>query len=49
VLHGTGNYNGFSYLPSEVAAHDAYPHERDEYAPLLRKGYDNTRRKYHMP
>lgn len=38
VLHATGNYRGFSYLSTELAA----PGQ-------LRDGYDDTRRNYTMP
>lgn len=36
VLHNTGNYKGFKYLPSEW----------DENTGSLRVGYDDTRRQY---
>lgn len=42
VLHQTGNYKGFRYLPSEHA-------EEPPYAPgttHLKPGYDDTRRSY---
>jgi hypothetical protein len=42
VLHETGNYKGFGYLPSEYA-------EEPPFAPgttHLRPGYDDTRRSY---
>lgn len=36
TLHSTGNYNGFSYLPTEW----------DGDLQRLRDGYDDSRRKY---
>lgn len=51
VLMDTGNYKGFRYLDSEYAStqsvNDGGAVEVDEYAPLLRKGYDKYRRQYH--
>lgn len=46
TLHATGNYKGFSYLPSE------YEEDPAKFAPgttHLRIGYDNTRRAYIGP
>lgn len=42
VLHETGNYQGFGYLPSERAEHPPF-HPRTTH---LRPGYDDTRRSY---
>lgn len=41
VLHDTGNYRGFSYLPSECL-----PAEEQTADTVLRAGFDDTRRRY---
>jgi hypothetical protein len=48
VLHETGNYRGFGYLPSETRTpgEPGYVFPNGEESEVLRRGYDETRRSY---
>lgn len=46
VLFDSGNYNGFTYLSSELVREDQ-PHVLN--TTYLRVGYDDTRRAYVLP
>lgn len=49
VLHETGNYRGFGYLPSEYRKNGEPGHvfPNGEESSVLRRDYDDTRRSYH--
>lgn len=44
ILHETGNYRGYNLLGTEYAGPGNEP---DETYPVLRKGFDDTRRHYY--
>lgn len=53
ILHASGNYKGFSYLPSEWDKDKPSEHivngKATTYYGGLRDGYDETRRSYRTP